>query len=189
MFEFNRSSTGLNGFRLAHTMSQTEIATFGGGCFWCIEAVFQRLPGVRSVRPGYAGGTVPNPTYEQVCMGATGHAEVAQIVFDPTIVAYDALLDLFWKAHDPTTLNRQGGDVGTQYRSVIFAHTDRQRLAAERSRDAVQKGFESPLVTEILPLDVFYEAEDYHRGYYQNHPSVPYCMFVIQPKLKNLGME
>lgn len=170
-------------------MPQTELATLGGGCFWCIEAVFQNLPGVRAVRSGYAGGAVPHPTYEQVCTGSTGHAEVAQVEFDPEKISYSQILGLFWKAHDPTTLNRQGADVGTQYRSVIFTHSRIQTDAAEQSRNDVRKQFSAPIVTDIRPLDVFYPAEDYHQNYYRNHSSAPYCLFVIRPKLKKLGIE
>jgi peptide-methionine (S)-S-oxide reductase len=166
-----------------------ELATFGAGCFWCVEAVYRQTPGVLRVISGYAGGRVADPTYEQVCSGTTGHAEVAQITFDPTVVSYDELLILFWKAHDPTTLNRQGADVGTQYRSAIFMHSDAQREAAGRSRLVAQKDFADPIVTEILPLDRFYPAEDYHQNYYRQHTTAPYCQFVIRPKLKKLNME
>lgn len=167
----------------------TELATLGGGCFWCIEAVYEQIPGVLKVVSGYAGGHVKNPTYEQVCSGATGHAEVAQITFDPARLSYENLLRWFWKAHDPTTLNRQGADVGTQYRSAIFTHSDEQRLHAERSRTDAQADWADPIVTEIQPLERFYPAEDYHQQYYRNHASAPYCMFVIRPKLKKLNME
>lgn len=168
---------------------RTESATFGGGCFWCLEAVFERLPGVQSVVSGYAGGTVPNPTYEQVCTGMTGHAEVVRIEYDPSVVTYEQLLDLFWRAHDPTTPDRQGADVGTQYRSIILYHSEAQRLAAENSRDSLaSRGeFSSPIVTEIIPLKNFYRAEEYHQNYFQNHPNAPYCTFVIAPKLKKIG--
>jgi peptide-methionine (S)-S-oxide reductase len=166
-----------------------ETATFGAGCFWCIEAVFERLDGVVAVMPGYAGGTAENPTYEQVCTGTTGHAEVAQITFDPKKISYERLLETFWQAHDPTTLNRQGADVGTQYRSVIFVHSPAQRAAAERSKTEAQKVFDSPIVTEIQDLGTFYPAEDYHRAYFRNHPDAPYCRFVIQPKLKKLHLD
>lgn len=169
--------------------TSTEIATFGGGCFWCVEAVYQQTPGVLRVVSGYAGGHVADPTYEQVCSGTTGHAEVAQITFDPSVVSYDELLTLFWKAHDPTTLNRQGADVGTQYRSAIFTHSDAQRDAAERSKSAAQKDFAEAIVTEIRPLDRFFPAEDYHQNYYRQHSNAPYCLFVIRPKLKKLNME
>ena len=166
-----------------------EKATFGGGCFWCVEAVYERLPGVQSVLSGYAGGTKQNPTYEEVCTGKTGHAEVAQITYDPTKTTYEQLLDMFWHAHDPTTLNRQGGDVGTQYRSVIFYHDEKQRTAAEKSKAEAQKTFDDPVVTEIQPLKEFYPAENYHQDYYRNHANAPYCTFIIKPKLKKLKLE
>ncbi|MBI2620319.1 MAG: peptide-methionine (S)-S-oxide reductase MsrA [Ignavibacteriales bacterium] len=167
----------------------TEKATFGAGCFWCVEAVFERLPGVQSVIAGYAGGSKPNPTYEEVCAGKTGHAEVAQITYDPSRISYEKLLEVLWKAHDPTTMNRQGADVGTQYRSVIFHHDEKQKAAAESSKKKAQKDFSEPIVTELRPLDKFYEAENYHQDYYKNNPNAPYCTFVIKPKLKKLGME
>jgi peptide-methionine (S)-S-oxide reductase len=165
-----------------------ETATLGAGCFWCVEAVFERLDGVQSVMAGYAGGHTSNPTYDQVCNGTTGHAEVAQITFDPKKISYERLLEMFWRAHDPTTLNRQGADQGTQYRSVIFTHSPAQRASAERSRAAAQKEFDDPIVTEIKDLDVFYPAENYHQDYFRNHPEAPYCTFVIQPKLKKLHL-
>ncbi len=166
-----------------------ETATFGAGCFWCVEAVFERLDGVVAVMPGYAGGHTKNPTYEQVCTGTTGHAEVAQITFDPKKISFERLLQVFWQAHDPTTLNRQGADEGTQYRSVIFVHSSAQRAAAERSKAEAQKTFDSPIVTEIQDLAAFYPAENYHQAYFRNHPDAPYCRFVIQPKLKKLHLE
>lgn len=166
-----------------------EKATFGGGCFWCVEAVYERLPGVQSVISGYAGGTKPNPTYEEVCTGTTGHAEVAQITYDPTKISYEQLLMMFWQAHDPTTLNRQGADVGTQYRSVIFYHDEQQKAAAEKSKTEAQKALDDPMVTEIVPLKQFYPAENYHQDYYRNHQNAPYCAFIIKPKLKKLKLE
>jgi peptide-methionine (S)-S-oxide reductase len=166
-----------------------EQATFGGGCFWCVEAIYERLPGVQSVISGYAGGTKPNPTYEEVCTGKTGHAEVAQITYDPTKISYAQLLQMFWQAHDPTTLNRQGADVGTQYRSVIFYHDDRQRVEAEKSRAEAKEAFDDPIVTEIQLLKEFYPAENYHQDYYRNHANAPYCSFIIKPKLKKLKLE
>lgn len=168
------------------TTNKTELATFGGGCFWCMEAVFQRLPGVKSVTSGYAGGHTENPTYQQVCSGDTGHAEVIQIEFDPQKISYEKLLDVFWEEHDPTTLNRQGNDEGTQYRSIILYHDEAQRKAAEKSKADAQKKFFRPIVTEIVPLKKFYPAEDYHRDYYNNNSNAPYCRFVIQPKLEKL---
>jgi peptide-methionine (S)-S-oxide reductase len=166
-----------------------EKATFGAGCFWCVEAVFQRISGVTSVVPGYAGGTTEKPTYKEVCSGTTGHAEVAQITFDPMKVSYEKLLAVFWQAHDPTTLNRQGNDVGTQYRSVIFYHDEKQKAAAEKSKREAQKEFASPIVTQIEPLTKFYVAEDYHHNYYNENKSQPYCQFVIKPKLTKLKLE
>ncbi len=165
----------------------TERITFGGGCFWCLEAVFQRLPGVKSVASGYAGGKVENPTYKQVCGGDTGHAEVVQIEFQPTVLSYEKLLDVFWAAHDPTTLNRQGADVGTQYRSVIFFENDHQKDLAQKSKTSSQKDFMAPIVTEIVPLTKFYKAEDYHQNYYNlNGAKNGYCSVVITPKLQKL---
>lgn len=170
-------------------MPKTEMATFGAGCFWCVEAVFERLPGVQSVVAGYAGGTTKNPTYKEVSAGTTGHAEVAQIAFDPSVISYERLLGMFWKSHDPTTLNRQGADVGTQYRSAIFYHDEAQRKAAEMSLKEAQKDFDDPIVTQIEPLKDFYVAENYHQDYYNNNPNAPYCTFVIRPKLKKLKLE
>ncbi len=175
-------------------MNQTrsiEKATFGGGCFWCFEAVFERIDGVKSVVSGYAGGTTANPTYKQVCTGSTGHAEVVQIEYDPKAVTYEHLLDVFWESHDPTTLNRQGADVGTQYRSVIFYDGDVQKITAEKSKRALAASgtYPSPVVTEIRPLTTFYKAEEYHQGYFDNNPNAPYCTFVIKPKLKKLKLE
>lgn len=169
-------------------MEELKTATFGAGCFWCVEAVFERVEGVKSVVAGYAGGTVPNPTYEQVCTGKTGHAEVAQITYDPEKVSYEQLLELFWKAHDPTTMNRQGADVGTQYRSAIFYEGEDQKRAAEESKSRARNLFKDPVVTEIAPLTKFYPAENYHQDYYRSNPHAPYCMFVIRPKLKKLKM-
>ena len=169
--------------------NQTELATFGGGCFWCMEAVFERLPGVKSVSSGFAGGHTANPTYQQVCSGATGHAEVTQIEFDPAKISYEKLLDVFWQAHDPTTLNRQGADEGTQYRSIILYHGDAQKAAAEKSRSAAQKNFKHLIVTEIVPFTKFYQAEGYHQEYYDNHSNEGYCQVVIAPKLEKLEKE
>lgn len=167
----------------------TETATFAGGCFWCVEAVLEQIPGVLDARSGYMGGTTPNPTYEQVCSGRSGHAEVVQVTFDPAKVGYDALLEWFWKAHDPTTLNRQGADEGTQYRSAIFVHSDAQRAAAERSKAAAQAQFEDRIVTEIVPASAFTPAEGYHQDYYRGNRAQPYCRAVITPKLKKLGLK
>lgn len=165
---------------------KTEKATFGGGCFWCTEAQFQYLDGVLKVESGYAGGTVPNPTYEQVCTGTTGHAEVIQVTYDPSKITYEELLQAFWQSHDPTQLNRQGNDVGTQYRSVIFYHNEEQHKLAEFYKDKLQHSgaYDEPVVTEISPIDKFYKAEDYHQNYYSQNGSQPYCHFVITPKLE-----
>jgi len=169
-----------------NTMAHEETATLGGGCFWCLEAVFERMDGVLDVTSGYAGGTTAHPTYEEVCSGRTGHAEVVQIRFDPGTLSYVELLKVFWKCHDPTTLNRQGADRGTQYRSIILYHSEQQRLAAETSRREAAAGFSDPIVTEIVPLKEFTPAEDYHQDYFRKNPAAPYCMFVISPKLKKL---
>ncbi|MBI3659151.1 peptide-methionine (S)-S-oxide reductase MsrA [Candidatus Acetothermia bacterium] len=162
-----------------------QIATFGGGCFWCVEAVFKELKGVGKVISGYAGGPVKNPTYRQVCDGETGHAEVAQIEFDPSVISYETLVEVFFLAHDPTTLNRQGNDVGAQYRSFIFHHTDEQKKIAEavKSRIEKEKIYRNPIVTEIAPFANFYAAEDYHQNYYEENPQQPYCRVVIDPKV------
>lgn len=166
--------------------TKTQLATFGGGCFWCVEAVYQRLDGVKSVASGYAGGKTANPTYEQVCSGLTGHAEVIQIEFDGAKISYEQLLAVFWQAHDPTTLNRQGADRGTQYRSVIFHHNDAQKVAAEKSKQAAQKQFRDPIVTEIVPFTKFYAAEKYHQDYFNRNRNAPYCSIVIRPKIEKL---
>jgi peptide-methionine (S)-S-oxide reductase len=163
-----------------------ETATFGGGCFWCTEAVFQMLPGVKSVVSGYAGGTTENPTYKEVCSETTGHAEVIQVHYDPNVITFERLLDNFWQAHDPTTLNRQGADVGTQYRSIILHTNEAQKAAAEKSKAEEQKRLEKPIVTEIVPLTKFYPAEKYHQDYYRNNPNQPYCSIVIRPKIEKL---
>ncbi len=169
----------------------TETATLAGGCFWCLEEIFRQQPGVLKVVSGYTGGTTKNPTYAQVCDGDTGHAEAVQIVFDPQAISYDKLLDVFWKSHDPTQLNRQGADLGTQYRSAIFTHSEAQAAAAKAALAAEsQSGRHArPIVTEIAPAGEFYPAEDYHREYYRNNKRAPYCRAVIQPKLKKLGLE
>ena len=161
-------------------------ATLGGGCFWCVEAVYQTVPGIGRVISGYAGGQAPSHTYEQVCTGRTGHAEVVQVEFDPDKISYEQIIDLFWKAHDPTTLNRQGGDVGTQYRSIILYEDEAQKAAAERSKSAAQAHFMDPIVTEIETLKVFYPAEKYHQDFYENNPDYPYSRTIIRPKLEKL---
>ncbi|MFW9891498.1 MAG: peptide-methionine (S)-S-oxide reductase MsrA [Candidatus Thorarchaeota archaeon] len=163
-----------------------ETTTLGSGCFWCTEAVFQQLKGVESVVSGYSGGHVENPSYNQVTTGRTGHAEVCQIQFDPEQISYEEILEVFFNTHDPTTLNRQGNDVGTQYRSVIFYHSDEQREIAERIKNEQDESgnWKNPIVTEIVPYDKFYRAENYHQNYYRNNPNQGYCRVVIAPKLK-----
>jgi peptide-methionine (S)-S-oxide reductase len=162
-----------------------ELATLGGGCFWCLEAVYEGLRGVKKVVSGYAGGAVADPTYRQICTGTTGHAEVVQVTFDAAELSYHDLLDVFFTIHDPTTLNRQGGDVGTQYRSVIFTHSEAQRqTAGQMIRDATRDGrFRDPIVTEVVPYEKMYLAEDYHQEYYRNNRYQPYCQVVIDPKV------
>jgi peptide-methionine (S)-S-oxide reductase len=166
-------------------VSQSALATFGSGCFWCTEAIFQQVSGVQKVVSGYAGGKVKNPTYKEICSGLTGHAEVVQITYNPSEITYPELLEIFWQTHDPTTLNKQGADVGTQYRSVIFFHTNEQRdLATSYKNKLNQAGvFTNPIVTEISPAPVFYLAEDYHQNYFNLNGDAPYCTYVIQPKL------
>lgn len=162
------------------------LATFGGGCFWCTEAVFKELKGVEKVVSGYSGGSVKNPTYEQVCTGLTGHAEVIQVTYDPEAVPYELLLEVFWKTHDPTTLNRQGNDVGTQYRSVIFTHSDEQKKLAKEYKQKLDKSgiFDDPIVTQIEPIEEFYAAEKYHQDYFARNPNQGYCRFVTAPKVE-----
>jgi len=166
-------------------MPELQVATLGSGCFWCSEAVYSELKGVAKVEPGYSGGTVPNPSYEQVCTDTTGHAEVAQVTFDPRVLAYRELLEVFFSTHDPTTPNRQGADEGAQYRSVIFYHDGAQKEAAEKVIKELtdEKAFKAPIVTELVPFDEFYPAEDYHREYFRRNPNQAYCRAVISPKL------
>jgi peptide-methionine (S)-S-oxide reductase len=171
------------------TTHLTETATLGGGCFWCTEAIFQMLPGVKSVASGYGGGTTENPTYKEVCTGNTGHAEVIQVTYDPQVVSYEKILETFWDAHDPTTLNRQGHDSGTQYRSIILYNNEAQKVAAEKSKAEAQKHFSSPIVTQIVPLKKFYKAEGYHQDYYRSNPDQPYCRFVIRPKVEKFEQK
>tara|TARA_Y100001934_G_scaffold279608_1_gene383915 strand:- start:2769 stop:3443 length:675 start_codon:yes stop_codon:yes gene_type:complete len=169
---------------------KTKVATLGGGCFWCVEAVFERIRGVEAVISGYAGGRVENPTYDAVCTGATGHAEVCQIHFNPEEISFETLLEVFWLTHDPTTLNRQGNDVGTQYRSVIYYHDESQKETAEKSIAKAGGKFENKIVTELAPLPKFYEAEKYHQDYFAKNPDQPYCAVIIPPKLEKIrGME
>jgi peptide-methionine (S)-S-oxide reductase len=164
------------------------LATLGGGCFWCTEAVFTQLKGVESVEPGYSGGSLENPTYEQVSTGTTGHAEVVQVAFDPSVISYREILEIFFSVHDPTTLNRQGPDVGTQYRSVIFYHNDQQRATAELVVKELteEKLFGAPIMTKIEPLERFYKAEEYHKDYFKKHPEQQYCRIIIAPKIAKL---
>jgi peptide-methionine (S)-S-oxide reductase len=163
-------------------------ATFGAGCFWCTEAVFQQLKGVKSVVSGYSGGSVKNPTYQQVCTGTTGHAEAIQVTYDPAVISYEELLEVFWQTHDPTTRDRQGNDVGPQYRSVIFYHTDEQKLLAEHYKQKLDaaKAFPVPIVTEIIPFTEFYRAEGYHQNYFEENPAQPYCRAIIRPKVEKV---
>ena len=172
----------------AELPKKMETATFGGGCFWCVEAVFQKLKGVEAVRSGYMGGRTINPTYKDICTGLTGHAEVIQIDFDPGVITFPELLEVFWSTHDPTTLNRQGNDVGTQYRSAVFYENDAQKSAAEQYKKELNeaKAFRSPIVTEIVPAEKMYVAEDYHQNYFNNNPNQGYCRAIIPAKLEKL---
>jgi peptide-methionine (S)-S-oxide reductase len=169
--------------------NKTELATLGGGCFWCLEACFELIPGVKAVTSGYAAGLKDNPTYKEVCSGATGHAEVVQIEFDPAAVSYEKLLETFWQIHDPTSLNRQGGDVGTQYRSIILHHSEAQKAAAEKSQREAQKELARPIVTQLEPLKKFWPAEDYHQDYFRKHPGEAYCQAVVRPKVEKVGKK
>ncbi|MDP3147981.1 MAG: peptide-methionine (S)-S-oxide reductase MsrA [Ignavibacteria bacterium] len=171
---------------IMETTTKLDTATFGSGCFWCSEAIFERVKGVHKVISGYAGGTTENPSYEQVCTGKTGHAEVCQIIFDPTVVSFADLLKIFWKTHDPTTLNRQGADEGTQYRSVVFYHSNEQKKLAEHYKLELDNSgaWADPIVTEISPFTKFYPAEAYHQNYFANNPTQGYCSFVIAPKVE-----
>ena len=168
------------------TTKHLDTATFGAGCYWCTEAQFQQLKGVEKVESGFAGGSVKNPTYKDVCTGTTGHAEVCNITFDPSVISYDEMLAAFWMTHDPTQLNRQGNDVGTQYRSSIFYHNAEQKAKAEEYKKKLndENVFEKPVVTEIAPFTVFYKAEDYHQNYYNENGDQPYCSFVVRPKVE-----
>lgn len=168
-----------------------DVATLGGGCFWCLEAVFKEVEGVEQVVPGYSGGHVPHPTYEQVCTGDTGHAEVVQITFDPEIISYRELLEIFFAIHDPTTLNRQGADVGTQYRSIILYHSPEQRETAVRLIEELDASglWEDPIVTQVEPFSAFYPAEEYHRDYFARNPNQPYCSLVIAPKVRSFRQK
>jgi peptide-methionine (S)-S-oxide reductase len=176
----------INSIRMTDNKSNLETATLGNGCFWCTEAVFQQLKGVVSVTSGYSGGEIENPTYKQVCAGTTGHAECLNIEYDPSIISFEDLLEVFWKTHDPTTLNRQGNDVGTQYRSVVFYHTEEQKAIAAKYKEQLNKSgsFPNPIVTTLEPFVKFYKAEDYHQNYFNENGDAPYCKFVVRPKVE-----
>ena len=184
------SAVALNAAESAKIMTietnKTQLATLGGGCFWCLEATFELLPGVKSVVSGYAGGQKEDPTYEEVCTKTTGHAEVVQIEYDPKTISYEKLLEAFWEIHDPTTPNRQGNDVGPQYRSIILYHDDTQKKVAEKSKAEAQESLTRPIVTEIVPLKKFYQAEGYHQDYFRKNPNQAYCQVVIRPKVNKL---
>ena len=169
---------------IATLSGKTEIATLGGGCFWCVEAIYQDLKGVLKVESGYSGGHVDNPTYREVCSGLTGHAEVINITFDPAVISFKEILEVFFTVHDPTTLNRQGADTGTQYRSAIFYHSPEQKTVAEEVKQSMQAIWDDPIVTEITEFDKFYKAEDYHQNYFKDNPNQPYCSIVIAPKVR-----
>lgn len=171
------------------TMKNLETATLGAGCFWCVEAIFQDLKGVESAVSGFSGGTVRNPSYKEVVTGKTGHAEVIQVVFDPAVISFAELLEIFWNTHDPTTLNRQGNDVGTQYRSAVFYHSEDQRRLAEQYKKQAQASFKDPIVTEITPFKAFYPAEDYHQDYFNLNGNQPYCTYVIRPKVEKFRKQ
>ncbi|MBT5717884.1 MAG: peptide-methionine (S)-S-oxide reductase MsrA [Opitutae bacterium] len=171
------------------TNKTMETSILGGGCFWCTEAVYERIDGIKDVISGYAGGEIANPTYKQICTGKTGHAEVIKIISDPTIISYSRILEIFGDCHNPTTLNRQGADKGTQYRSTIMYLSESQKKLAQKWKDELSQKFEDPIVTEIVPAPVFYTAEDYHQDYYRKNPNQGYCSFVIRPKLKKLNLE
>jgi len=172
-------------------VNKREVAVFGGGCFWCTEAVYKQLKGVISVEPGYAGGITENPTYQQICTSTTGHAEVIRVEFDPQVISYKKLLEVFWNTHDPTSLNRQGNDVGSQYRSIILYSSEEQRKTTLKARMQMEENgsFSKPIVSEITSLKKFYPAEDYHRDYFSNHQSQPYCKMIIRPKLQHFSKE
>lgn len=182
----NSTNKIMSNERKSAVAANIDTATFGAGCFWCVEAVFQRMNGVLKVKSGYSGGSIKNPSYKEVCQGTTGHAEVCQITYDKSVVTFDELLEVFWKTHDPTTLNRQGNDAGTQYRSAIFYHNDEQKKFAEKYKAEINKSgaYPDPIVTEITAFTKFYPAEDYHDNYYNQNGSEGYCKYVIQPKVE-----
>jgi peptide-methionine (S)-S-oxide reductase len=169
--------------------SINETIVLGGGCFWCSEAVFKMFDGVVKITPGYAGGTTPNPTYKQVCSGTTGHAEVIELEYDPAVAPLEKILDIFFKMHDPTSLNRQEADIGSQYRSIILYNSDKQKRIIDGFIDGIRKNYDKPIVTEVKPLVAFYPSEDYHKDYYKNNPFQPYCMLVIRPKVARIRKE
>jgi methionine-S-sulfoxide reductase len=173
----------------SHTAPNTEVATLGGGCFWCVEAIYQDLQGVLKVESGYSGGPTANPTYKEICTGMSGHAEVIQVTFDPTILSYQDILRIFFTVHDPTTLNRQGNDVGTQYRSVIYYHSAAQKNTAEAVIQEAGEAWDHPIVTELTAFDKFYKAEEYHQNYYKDNPNQGYCSFIIAPKVRKFREE
>lgn len=183
---YSQASKNTSKSMTANAGNGLQVATFGNGCFWCTEAIFQNIDGVTKVESGYSGGKVKNPTYKEVCSGLTGHAEVIQLTYDPNKVTFDELLEIFWQTHDPTTLNRQGNDEGTQYRSVVFYHNAEQKQLAESYKKKLDAAgaFDSPIVTEITPFSTFYKAEDYHQNYYNLNGNAPYCSFIIRPKLE-----
>jgi peptide-methionine (S)-S-oxide reductase len=186
----NTGTNAVTFFKVPPVPDGDQVVILAAGCFWCTEAIFQQVPGVVSVTSGYSGGTVKNPTYDMVCTGTTGHAEVSRIVYDPKKTSLEKLLAVFWEAHDPTSLNRQGNDHGPQYRSAIFYYTDEQRQIAEKSKAEAAKEFSKPIVTEITKAGEFYPAEDYHQNYYQLNKNInPYCTMVISPKLRKLGLK
>lgn len=185
--ETSQTFTQMNTYtQLEKSINRTDTIVLGGGCFWCLEAVYEELEGIVDVVSGYADGTTMNPTYEEVCSGKTGHAEVVQIRFDSSRIPLEQILEMFWKCHDPTTINRQGADVGTQYRSIILYNNDAQKRIAEYSKQTVQREFENDIVTAIQPLKTFFYAEEYHQNYFAKNPEAPYCVFVIQPKLEKV---
>ena len=182
--------TDIDGIELKDKKKELmETSVLGGGCFWCTEAVFERIDGIKDVISGYAGGEPPNPTYKQICTGETGHAEVIKITFDPAVIKFTKILDIFGDCHDPTTLNRQGADTGTQYRSTIMYLSEQQKEQAHQWKEQLSQKFEDPVVTEIVPAPIFYIAEEYHQDYYKKNPNQGYCSFVIRPKLKKLNLE
>ena len=179
-------SSTLNAHMMKDQIDKDTYLVLGGGCFWCVEAAYERLQGIKSVISGYAGGSVENPSYQDVCAGTTGHAEVVKIIFDPEIISLGEILDVFWHVHDPTALNRQGNDIGTQYRSIVLYNSHNQKTIVEKSIRTIAASFEKPIVTQVEPLGNFYNAENYHQDYYENHKSQPYCQYVVRPKIEKV---